>query len=289
MGGFFASGLNEGGEIAFMGGTRPDSKDLKSWVATCFNEFNPVVSDYVPGTHFKRMYRPLVTQAAMGPGVPVVTMNESVVALKILLSKLEELFETVEPSDENLQTNGHKIREVLLLACMEVESAWTAVLKENNYKMQPNQKYLTTKDYVKLAGPMLLDTYSMHLSSYPRLGELLPFKGWDKDKPTESLLWYAAYNKTKHDREGNLHYATLEHAIAAVGAAVAMVYAQFGFNLTPGAYDRNDQHIRSVFNTGMVGMTQYERDFYVPEVSLAGMGPMVVIPTRKWVALDYPF
>ena len=53
--------------------------------------------------------------------------------MKLLLAKMQDIFETVEPSPSNLQTYGHKIRELLLLAAMEVEASWAAVLKANGY------------------------------------------------------------------------------------------------------------------------------------------------------------
>jgi hypothetical protein len=59
---------------------------------------------------------------------------------------------------------------------MEVESSWTAVLKENGY---PSRGRLTTNDYVKLLHPMFLDGYEQSLQSYPTFPAFTPFKGWD--------------------------------------------------------------------------------------------------------------
>jgi hypothetical protein len=56
-------------------------------------------------------------------------MTQSFIALKLLLTKMQDVFETVEPGELNLQTYGHKIRELLLLAAMEVEASWAAALK----------------------------------------------------------------------------------------------------------------------------------------------------------------
>ena len=92
---------------------------------------------------------------------------------------------------------GHKIRELLLLACMEVESSWTAVLKINEY----GKGRLTTQDYVKLLSPMYLDRYWVNLPSY-KYPSIKPFEGWDAEDPKPSPChWYHAYNQTKHDRE----------------------------------------------------------------------------------------
>jgi len=42
---------------------------------------------------------------------------------------MQDVFETVEPAQANLQTHGHKIRELLLLAAMEVEAPASGVLR----------------------------------------------------------------------------------------------------------------------------------------------------------------
>ena len=131
---------------------------------------------------------------------------------------MQDIFETVEPSPSNLQTYGHKIRELLLLAAMEVEASWAAVLKANGYA----GGRFTTNDYVKLLAPMRLDSFSLTLRSYPDFPGFTPFKDWDTAQPTKSLEWYDAYNKAKHDREQNLGVATLERAVHAVGAAVGI-------------------------------------------------------------------
>lgn len=283
--GWYCSGLNEGGTIHQIMYPHPDYKELKDWVRVAFNEFNPVESSYVPGTFYKRIHRPLVCGNAL-PGIADDKLTQSYVTIRMLLSKLEDLFETVEPNKRNMGAHGHKIRELLLLACMEVESSWSAVLRENNYQYKG---YLRTSDYVKLTQPMFLETYAMHLTQYAHLGDFTPFKNWYSEKPTESLQWYSAYNKTKHDREGNLDCATLENAINAVAAALSMLYAQFGTNLTPGAVNHRDSAIRTVFNYSPVGLQRYERDFYIPKVSASNWSPPSSYETRSWVALDYPF
>ena len=136
---------------------------LRDWIGKNFGDTNPVESECPQGIYYKRIWRPYwpgpiyrsVSQARDGEKI-----SESMVALRILFNKLEELFETIEPGQDNLSAYGHKTREVLLLACMEVESSWTAVLKENGYPQRPTWN---TNDYVKLLGPMFLDGYKVSL------------------------------------------------------------------------------------------------------------------------------
>lgn len=241
---FFASGINEGGNVHYTNTPNPSMAALKEWVTKSFGDTEPIESAYKPGTVYKRIYRPLSSIGNFYRAIPQEKFTESFVSLRILLNKLEELFETIEPTQTNLSTYGHKIREVLLLACMEVESSWSAVLKENEYSTSGQ---LTTRDYVKLLKPMLLDCYELSLQSYPRFPSFKPFAYWDATNSTQSLEWYDAYNKTKHDREDNLRLATLYNTIQAVGATVIMFHAQFGFNFGLTGMDQKGPIIRNIF------------------------------------------
>jgi len=285
-GAFFASGINHGGDIHFLDTSDGTSIDLKGWVTKSFGDNEPVASKYELGTFYKRIWRPLAFNSSFHKAISQEKLNESFVALRILLTKLEALFETIEPSVENLPAYGHKIRELLLLACMEVESAWAAVLKENNYATSGDR--LTTRDYIKLKEVMFLDAYDLSLQSYPRFPSFNPFKSWVSTNATESLVWYDSYNKTKHDREENLKFATLENVVHAVGAAVVMFYAQFGFNFGAGPNDPKSSVIRNIFKLTTTGLVKYEKEFYIPKVELQAESRRPA-PSWEWVAINYPF
>lgn len=280
---FVASGLNEGGNLHFVVVASPPVMSLKDWVGKSFGDTQPIESHYVPGTYYKRIWRPLVCQGRIN-GTSQETLNASLVSLRMLLKKLDELFETVEPAGPNLSVYGHRIREILLMACTEVESSWSAVLKENGY---PSSDMWSTRDYVKLSKPMFLDGYELSLQSYPSISTFVPFKDWDPNGPTKSLVWYDAYNKTKHDREGNLKFATLDNAIKAVGAAVVMFYSQFGFRFG-NVIDQQDSFIRNIFRITTVGLKKYEKEFYIPKVELR-TDTMQPAPTADWIEINYPF
>jgi len=158
-------------------------------------------------------------------------VSKSKLAVELLFDKLLDLFEYVEPQKENLNVFGPKIRELLLLSCMEVESSLTAVLKANSYRNSTDK--LTTNDYVLLLDPMRLGQYEVQLIHFPEIGIVKPFELWDKEKPTQSIKWYDAYNKTKHNREENLHFSKLKYAIEAVCASVVLICAQFGPRVVP--------------------------------------------------------
>lgn len=280
-GGIFTSSVNMGGPVGFGGDL---SIPLKEWVVKSLGDTGAVETDYLPGTCFRRIWRPLVCAGTLYKTIDQKKLNDSFVSLRMLLSKLVDLFETVEPNTANSSVYGHKIREILLLACMEVESSLSAVLKENGYSSAGR---LTTNDYVKLFQPMLLDGYELALQSYPDFPPFSPFKGWDAKQPTGSLTWYDAYNKTKHDREDELKLATLGNAVMAVGAAVVVFHAQFGLNFGTGVLDQKSPVIRNVFRIVTLDFKKYEREFYIPRVFLqAGTSPT---PSPDWNVINYPF
>lgn len=126
---------------------------------------------------------------------------------------------------------------------------------------------------------MRLDSFSLTLRSYPGFPAFTPFQGWNATAPTESLSWYDAYNQTKHNREEHLDVATIERAVHSVGAAVVMLYAQFGIGITIGEDKSN--LLRNVFTLD-VDPLRYPQDCYIPVTPVAGKG-------WEWDLIDYPF
>jgi hypothetical protein len=256
---------------------------LKGWVEERFGDTSPDESDYQPGTAYQRIYRPPVF-GSFYRAIDLGKRSESFVALRILLHKLGAIFETIAPAIANQATYGHLVRELLLLACNEVESSWAAVLRENDYPARRNG--WKTTDYVKLLGPMLLDAYKLSLRSYTDFPDFAPFEGWDSPAPTQSLPWYDAYNKTKHDRESNLRYATLENAVHAVGAAVVMFFAQFGTEIEPRHGEQAALVIQSTFSLA-TDFARHPQSCYVPEFTVPPNSSP--IPSFDWRLINYPF
>jgi len=158
---------------------------------------------------------------------------------RMVFSKLETLFNAVEPwAGTQDSTWGLLQREILILACAEVESAWRSVILENQYQREnadgSNLKF-STNDYVKLLKPMRLKDWKLSLSSHRHYREIQPFRDWSKERPTASLPWYDAYNTVKHGGERKLSDATFGHAVDAAAAAFIMTVAQFGLGHLAGA------------------------------------------------------
>jgi len=134
--------------------------------------------------------------------------------LYLLVSALSDLFLYVEPEGVGLSAFGPKTRQLLLLACTDVEAAWTHYMKRAG--VTPTGQGYTTRDYVRLCAPLYLTDYRVTLTPYSNFPKVRPFHGWNATAATKSLPWYDAYNKVKHDRAANLNLATLERCVEAV-------------------------------------------------------------------------
>lgn len=188
-----------------------------------------------PGCYYPRIARPGLSYPfdyrAICP-VPSRYGNE-MASLKgqfnALVRRLLGICEVVQPSGQNLASYGHDIRNLIILACTEVETSWRAVLEENGVTPKRGKPgSWSTDDFVKLLGPLKLGDYEVRFPDYPWLDPFNPFKDWDSSNPTKSLAWYDAYNAVKHDREKHFAQAKLDYAFAALSACAVMLFAQFG-------------------------------------------------------------
>ena len=182
-----------------------------------------VRSRFEPGTFYQRMWRP---HECPGPAdrmsvrlARVSTIRHS----RILSGRFRELMNYIEPDRAHDEVCSHEVRQLLLLACMEVESAWRSVLVANGADKDAR---LTRWDYVRLGPAMRLGDWLVRLSAHPEYGAVAPFRDWTPRTPT--LGWYDAYNDTKHDREGALQRATFGDLVNAMAAVFVMTVAQFG-------------------------------------------------------------
>jgi hypothetical protein len=173
-----------------------------------------------------------------------------------LFDGLLSIFRVVHPAANNVRAYGGAIRDIIILACTEVEAQWKAVLEANG--VGPSAFYFKTQDYVKLLPVLKLDGYEVGLIRYPEITAISPFAGWDPAKPTQSLPWYEAYNQMKHDREANFDQASLQHAIYAVAACVVMLAAQFG------AEALRRHHLKPIFEFKRRPMWEPKDWYYQP-------------------------
>ena len=172
------------------------------------------------GEYYPRIWRPRNRQFAR---LDVENRTDSRIAIVLLEESARAIFEAADPTG-NRAAFGHKIRTLLMLACMEVENAWKEILRANGIQ----KARLDTNDYFKTNAALQLVQWRVVLKDYPRYPELTPFAGWKQSAPTESLGWLDAYNATKHGRQAAFDRATVEHAISALAAAWVLHGAQFG-------------------------------------------------------------
>ncbi|MGY2843437.1 hypothetical protein ACVIWU_006685 [Bradyrhizobium sp. USDA 4509] len=182
-----------------------------------------------PGEYYPCMARPRTTAEDASPGFNPdktgVVRNARATGmgqLHALTEQLEHICRVVHPQDLNLQAFGHEIRNVLILACTEVEAHWKTILSANGVQGR------STNDYFMLSEAMKLQEYQVEFDYYPWLPPVKPFERWSRNYPTQSLVWYAAYNDVKHDRESNFAKAALLRAFQAVSGCFVMLCAQHG-------------------------------------------------------------
>lgn len=190
--------------------------------------------DAIPGTISKRVWRPCKFQYVGESTISDISdelvrmdlaaFNQSIISIGGIVRKLKEIFYTIEPSTSNNHVFGHELRHLLLLACMEVETAFAGILASNGYV----GNRWNSNDYIKLRDVFILGNWKANFAFYPEYGVVTPFSDWDSIAPTSSLPWYDAYNKTKHDRERAFAEATFENVLNSVCAAVILLHAQFG-------------------------------------------------------------
>lgn len=196
-----------------------------------YNIVNKQTISHQPGYYYPRVWRlGCLEDNFISEGEPIFNNNilrQAVTTTIILLKKLLIIFETIEPTSSNLECFGLEVRNLLLLACMEVETNLIGILKANDY-VSPRGDRMNTQDYVKLLEPLQLYRYSIKFEFYPDLKTYKPFETWDSNSPTKSIPWYDAYNKTKHNREQELSSASLLHTIESISALLILIYAQFG-------------------------------------------------------------
>lgn len=208
--------------------TQGKAGTLQDWVLNTFGGTAPNTSTSDVGRTIAHVWRPGIWNYDDIRAALRTTDNErreALQAVRLLLERLDELTLFIEPTTESLRTYSHKTRELLILACTEVENAWKAYMVEAG--AVPTAADFRTVDYVRLAGPLHLGEYQLKLKAFPTEPTSRPFHGWSTAQPTQSIAWYHAYNQTKHDRKSHFDKATLKHCLDAVAANLIMFSVRF--------------------------------------------------------------
>jgi|JI9StandDraft_1071089.scaffolds.fasta_scaffold12222_4 hypothetical protein len=182
-------------------------------------------------------------------------------ALRILVQQLDNLLLYIEPSQDGLESFGHKTRELLILACTEIENQWRSLLEKSG-TLPTNGRAFTTQDYVKLIAPTYLQEFSLNLRNNLFPVDIKPFLTWNSALPTQSLAWYNAYNETKHNRDGHFSSAKLRHVIDAIAANIIFYSIRF----SPLSLINNTNAFSGIVNQMFtIKMNDSDRtSFYIP-------------------------
>lgn len=174
--------------------------------------------------------------------------------LGILVQMLQDALMYIEPTEDGLKCCGHKLRELLILSCSNVES------KFKQYQFGDNER---TRDYIKLLDYVDLSKYKLSLVGYINKHKSVPFFDWKKSSPTQSLPWFDAYTKIKHGQQDSMCLATLENCIDAVAANIIMYVIRYSpYTL----YRETDVCSNLVSSFLGIGIEKTE-DIYLPEIN----------------------
>lgn len=144
-------------------------------------------------------------------------------AFLLIQKDLIELFDFIEPADQNMPCYSYRIHALLLRTCVEVEANLRAILSENGYSKQGN--WNMKDDYSKVNESHRLSSYVVKIVNWHgECSERKPFVEWAS---AGSLPWYSTYNSTKHNRHEKFSEATFDSLVTAVSGLAALMAAQF--------------------------------------------------------------
>ena len=256
------------------------NSDHLAWTERIFGatEAKPLRS--IPSEAIEGVWRPGLigfsqTRQALG-SIPHV-QNKAEQGLRILLEKLDEILIFIEPSPTGLESYGHKTRELLILACTEIENSFVQYMRMAG--ASPAGRTFTTADYIRLLSPLHLAEFEIEFK--PLSLRMRPFWDWNATQPTQSLGWYDAYNKTKHDREHHFAVATLKHCLLAIAAAIIL----FGVRYSPLVLEHGQSSLSSLYRQHFtVGLVNPDpASFYVPHIVVPADWSR---PTLSWGAME---
>lgn len=185
-----------------MGVNRPYRRTCRQFVDGSYDE----------GDRWKYLLHPKFAEAP----------EQYIRAFLILQDDFKKIFDYIEPADTNLKCYSFRIHKLLLRSCIEIEANCKAILRENGYTKVGDWNM---NAYRKIEKSHRLSSYLVKLPVWDGDGSLRqPFEAWSKNG---KLLWYEAYNDTKHDRHTNFEQANFDHLVDAMSGLVVLLSAQF--------------------------------------------------------------
>lgn len=152
--------------------------------------------------------------------LPEAERKSMIMAARLIIDDFERLFEFVEPHTSNENVFSHRIYELLLRTCTEVESCCKGILVANGHAAK------SMDDYKKIEQSSYLSGYTVQYSNWlPDKYIAQPFSNWATGG---TLPWYKAYNDVKHDRCQNFSLASLKNLLDAICGLLCIIYSQIG-------------------------------------------------------------
>jgi hypothetical protein len=143
-------------------------------------------------------------------------------AFKVIEKDMLELFDYVEPADQNEDCYSFRMHELLMRTCIEVEANCKAILNENKYHKKGD---LDMNDYKKLNATHKLSEYEVKFTVWRGTSNVRrPFSAWASGN---TLAWYQAYNAAKHDRHNEFERANFANVLQTISALVVLLSSQF--------------------------------------------------------------
>ena len=152
--------------------------------------------------------------------LPEAEKKSMLMAARLIIDDFERLFEYIEPHTSNENVFSHRIYELFLRTCTEVESCCKGILLANGHAAK------NMEDYKKIEQASHLSGYTVKYSNWlPVTYSTQPFAKWSTG---DTLPWYKAYNDVKHNRSLNFTQASLKNLLDAISGLLCLIHAQVG-------------------------------------------------------------
>lgn len=180
----------------------------------------PYYRIYRPGVNRDTFNNPTEGYERDALFLPEEERKSMIKAARLIIDDFERLFEYIEPHASNENVFSHRIYELLLRACTEVESCCKGILMANGHAAN------NMGDYMKIEQSSSLSGYTVEYFNWlPYKYVTQPFANWATGA---SLPWYKAYNDVKHNRCQNFSKASLKHLLDAISGLLCVIHAQIG-------------------------------------------------------------
>ena len=152
----------------------------------------------------------------------------------LIIRDLYDVFNYVEPHEDNLGVFSHRLYELLLRTATEYESNCKSILKANGYSK--NEKKMNITDYFKIAPVAKLAEYKVIFKRWATPHEFKPFNVWNTASYVP-LTWYQDYNHVKHNRYKYFNKANFFNVMNAISGLLCILHAQIGKNVDRACFE----------------------------------------------------